>query len=280
MGGRQRRPFNQRIKNPPRLWLTPRDREVVKAVHEYRFLLRDQVQKLFFPSRNTANARLLRLFQHGMLQRIFIPEDERRNARNTQAAYIMDQEGAQLLGVPFRKRSQVKTFFLKHLITLNDLRIALTLAAKKHGDHLAKWVPEWKLKKNVKQRDARTGKIYPVSPDAYFTYEIGKSRKWNHFFVEVDMNTMQQWNFGKKISAYIQYKRSGAYRKHYGTHSLRVLTVVPNQTRLQSLKLTTEKLGGSNMFWFTTFDALSPEKILQSIWYIAGHERTATLFDG
>jgi hypothetical protein len=277
MEHRKKRPFNKRVGNPPGLWLTPRDREVVKAVYEYRFLLRDQIQKLFFPSRNTANFRLHRLFQHGYLQRVFIPEDEQRNARSTQATYVLDKAGARLIGVDFKQARQVKPFFLKHLLKINDLRIALTLAVQKRGDRIVKWLPEWKLKKGVKVKDEKTGKAYPVSPDAYFVYELGHSGKRRHFLAEVDMGTMEPWRFGLKVKGYILYKTNGRYRQQYQTHSLIVPTLVPDENRLRRLKQITEATGGRNMFWFTTFEQLEPEKVLGPVWEIAGQEGVSKL---
>jgi len=54
---------------PPPMRLTPRDVALVTAIHAHRVLRRDQVQRLLFPSKNTTNERLKRLYQHGYLAR-------------------------------------------------------------------------------------------------------------------------------------------------------------------------------------------------------------------
>jgi hypothetical protein len=100
MGQKKTRlPFDKRVKEPPGMRLTERDVEIVAACLEYRFLLRSQIEQLFFASRNPANYRLQRLFQHGFLNRIYLPTDLRYNARNTQALYCLDEKGADLLVV-------------------------------------------------------------------------------------------------------------------------------------------------------------------------------------
>jgi hypothetical protein len=53
--------------------LTERDAQVVLAVAEYRALRREQIERLFFTSRNTANERLKRLYQNRFLQRRWLP---------------------------------------------------------------------------------------------------------------------------------------------------------------------------------------------------------------
>ena len=288
MKKKQRLPFAHRVDKPPSMYLTERDIAVIKAVYEYRFLQREQIQQLFFPSVNTANYRLQRLFQHRYLQRIFAPDHYIRNARNSQAIYCLDEAGATLvateLGVPreqvswYPERNRVKEYFIQHLLKINDFRIALTNAADGRSDSIVTWVPEWRLKEYGEfVNDPLTGKRLPVSPDGYFIYEEGRSGKRSHFFLELDRSTMENRRFAKKIKAYIQYIKTGAYQHRYRTRSLRVLTVVPSEHRLRNLKETTEKAGGKSMFWFTTYDALQPTTILQPVWWIAGQRQYAAL---
>ena len=72
---RQEHQGNPQMRSPwasswlPIMRLTARDLEVVAAVHDCQVLRRDQIQQLLFPSKNTANEPLKRLFQHGYLAR-------------------------------------------------------------------------------------------------------------------------------------------------------------------------------------------------------------------
>ena len=72
----ERLPRHERADTPPRMRLTERDIKVVLAVYDYRVLKREQIQGLFFPSKNTANDRLNRLYQQGFLERRWLPVEQ------------------------------------------------------------------------------------------------------------------------------------------------------------------------------------------------------------
>jgi len=61
---------HRRVADPPPMQLTQRDRQVIQAIHQYRFLRRDQIQALLFPSRNTANRRLQGLLRADELNHV------------------------------------------------------------------------------------------------------------------------------------------------------------------------------------------------------------------
>ena len=90
--GQKYLPRNKRVEEPPRMRLTSRDIQVVLAVYEYRVLRRDQVQQLFFPSKNTANERLKRLYQHGFLERRWLPVEYGHGT--SQPIYLVAERGA------------------------------------------------------------------------------------------------------------------------------------------------------------------------------------------
>lgn len=158
--------------------------------------------------------------------------------------------------------------------------LALTLAAQEREDEIVKWVPERKLPKPEQVKDPKDGKTYPVSPDAYFIYQQGETGKRAHFFLEMDMGSMTNPNFAKKIKAYILYWETDAYVERYQTYSLKVLTVTTGKVRARNLKRTTEEAGGKSMFWFTSWEQLESEDVLESVWHIAGQPEPASLLGG
>jgi hypothetical protein len=175
-------------------------------------------------------------------------------------------------------RNKVTGEFIEHQLKLNDLRIALTLAARARGDRIEDWTPDWTLKaRNDFVIDPDTDKRYPVVPDAYFVYKDGETELKSHFFVELDRATMENRRFAEKIKAYIEYGRTGRFTDRYDAKTFRVLTVVPSMRRLRNLKATTEATGGKGRFWFTDFSALTPEAILGEVWHIATQEGKASL---
>ncbi len=93
MKKKTRLPRHRRVADPPPMKLTARDKEVVRAVYEYRFLRQDQIQALFFPSRWAAQYRLVRLYQHGYLDRVFTAVQFGRG----KLVYCLAERGANLV---------------------------------------------------------------------------------------------------------------------------------------------------------------------------------------
>jgi hypothetical protein len=117
-----------------------------------------------------------------------------------------------------------------------------------------------------------------VVPDGYFVLET--KDKVFHCFLEADRGTVvgrsSRWqtrDWRRKILAYVEYHRCGAFTKRYGGRGLRVLTVTTGETRLANLRAITEEAGGKARFWFTTFDQVTPATVLtEPIWKVAGRE--------
>ena len=269
--------------------LTKRDRQVVEAVYVYRVLSREQIQRLFFPSDRTTNRVLSRLYHHGFLERRFLPVELGQGYN--QAIYLLGERGADLLAsttgedretIAWKPQAnEVGPLFLDHTLAVNDVRIAVTLAATQKGFELTKWIDESTLKSQEmkdyvlaewKDSQGQTRKRrMAVVPDGYFVITLEKKRA--HFFLEVDMATEANKRFADKVRGYLAYMASGKYHERYQTKSLRVLTVTTGEKRLQNLKTTTEQAGGKNLFWFSLQEMALPEAILTApIWQVASQE--------
>ena len=74
---------------------TPRDIELVLAIHAHRVARRNQLQRLIFPSKNTANARLRHLHEHGYLARRRLPVEHGEGS--SQYLYLLASRGAQVV---------------------------------------------------------------------------------------------------------------------------------------------------------------------------------------
>jgi len=275
-------------RSPPPIRLTPRDRDLIDAVHSYRALRRDQVQRLFFPSKNTANARLQRLQQHGYLARRRLPVEYGQGSG--QWLYMLARRGAQLVaqaeGIGIEeigwRRSQchVSSMFLEHRLMVNDIRIAMALATKQTGARIERWLREEDLKKQpdrvwIASRRGRRRRVALI-PDAYCT--LAEDDRRAHFFLEADRATESNGRWSQKVEAYLAYIRSGGYARRYGSNCLRVLTVTTGEKRLHNLMRSTQRVGGGAMFWFATLGQTRPETILKApIWWIAGQEAPSAL---
>ena len=261
--------------------LTERDIRTVLAVGEHRALRRDQIQRLLYPSKNRANARLKQLYQHGFLARHWPPV--RYGEGMGQPVYLLDRRGAQLVAQEremdpsavgwSRGDNRVGPGFLEHTLLVNDVRIALTLAARRAGCRWERWVGEGELAASpdrvwIEGVGGRRRQV-AVIPDGYGVLHLGDRRA--HFFLEADRGTLSNRRWGQRAQAYLAYVHSGQYGQRYGTHSLRVLTVTTGERRLANLKRTTERAGGGPLFWFTTGEEAGAEAILcDPIWQVAG----------
>ncbi len=305
---RRNLPQRQRARRSalPGFRLTKRDRAIVAAVHAYRALTTKQIERLFFPSTGNKQSaatgsrclhRLKLLYHHHFLLR---GEQSQLLAQGRKPfVYFLDRAGAELLanqaGCTVRDLDwrpgeyQVGHLFLDHLLATNDVRIAVELAARKHGFTIEKWLDEKTLKSgHMKETVTLVGpqgaeQQAAVVPDGYF--HLYADDHHYHQFLEVDMRTVtgasHSWSrrtWQRKVKAYLAYYRSGQYHERYHTKGMRILCVTTGEKRLANLLAITEKTGGKSRFWFTTFEEVEEADILlDPIWRVAGREEKSTL---
>jgi len=278
-----RRPRNKRVDDGGRMVLTDRDRSIVLAVHENRFLRRDQIERLFFTTTSACNARLVKLYQHRFLDRLFLPVD----IGSSQAVYALDRFGAgivaQTRNVPAsaigwrRKHNRVEFFFLEHTVAVSELNVALQLALRERCDAgLIAWRREAYLKRERVQDPEDCEARLWVAPDAFFGISAPQGRCF--FFVEVDMGTETLERVRRKLVAYREYWKSGAYLERYGCKSFRVLIIAQGPDRLANLILMAADLGARNMFLFALAQSVS-SNVLGPIWLRPNCLDPVTLLD-
>jgi len=288
---RKRLPRHRRVTNPPRMRLTARDMAVVLAVRDYRVLRRDQIQRLLFPSQNTANYRLQLLFQHGFLERRWRPVEYGQNPG--QAIYLLGKRGADLLAKSIAVPSEivarqgvsntVHSPFLQHALSVSDVRVAFTIGAQRAGYCIERWIREDGLKAAgdyvYTSYNTETPRQVAIIPDAYLALRLGDRRA--HFLLEVDRATETSGRWAHRVQAYLTYIASGRYSRRFGTTSLRILTITTSRERLTNLQRATEEAGGGSLFWFTTLGLVQPETVLsEPIWQVAGQEGMNKLIAG
>ena len=282
MPERKRLRRDQRSDSPSTMRLTERDVDILKAVAAYRVLRQDHIQQLFFGSKSTAQYRLSHLYQHGFLARHFLPV----YAGWSPTLYTLDKRGIAILksecGIQrvILWDSENGHEFLSHTLSINDCRVAVTVACRDSGYFLKHWSTEADLKADydrVMITDLK-GKKQSVSliPDSYFTLETPKGKA--SFFLEIDMGTMTVGRFQNKIRAYMAYVQTGKYQERYGTKSLRVLCVTNSMVRAGHLKSAAEEVQGQRMFLFTSRDQLNSSTVFHTpIWQVAGSETLLAL---
>jgi hypothetical protein len=271
--------------------LQERDKAVARAVHDFRVLHQDQIETLLFGSRQTAQLRLAKLYDHGFLDRRPLPTIG--GAASSPILYVLDKRGAELLRAEYgidaqvqKKGKKLGVKFLEHTIDINTFRVAVVVAARDSDYELEQWIDDQSLSADYDRVDIPTPKgtsrSVAIIPDGYFVLNVpwisGRAR--TRFCLELDRGTMDLGRFKSKILAYIAYVESGAYSQRYQSKSLRVLTVTTSLARLANLKAKTEQAGGHEAFFFTTLDQVSSETIFHDeIWEIAGSAQRHALLE-
>lgn len=275
---KKRLPRARRVKpdERPAMVLTDRDQAMLLAVNSFQVVRGQQLERLFFSSRSTAQYRLQRLFQHEYLDRHFQSVVEGGPA-SSPILYTLGKRGSEilihqqgLLDTDIRRfPKSIPAHTLDHLLEVNEVRVAVTLACQAQGYRLDTWLDESVFRSQpdyVFLRDGRgREQKKPVYPDGYFALTAPAGTA--HFFLELDRGTEARSAFKPQIAVYEAYTRGGGYQARFNTRSLRILIVCPGRERLKNLKLVTQEAGGDRKYWFTTFDQIDPATILTApIW--------------
>lgn len=309
MGGRKKpRPRYERAEEYPSHRFTPRDGRVIRWVWRMRFLTREQIQRLEYDPGEGATrycrTRLRWLFDEGYLDRR--PLSLGTGYGTNVPLYCLDEEGAGWVAVDqmmersevgWRPRdNEVKPYFMEHTLAVNDFWIDVVLATRESECELVRWIDERTLgsdemKDYVEDPEGR-GRV-AIVPDGYFRIRLPDGQG-ACFALELDRSTVSGRRWREKVRAYVEYQQSGRYEKRYGTHSLRVLTVVEAarrprdeaheekkiRRRVKKMKSWTEKAGGRKVFWFAAEPDIEPETLLEEpIWQVASEDGHQALLD-
>ena len=275
--------------------ITDRDIRVVHSIYRYKYLNGSQIQRLHFPSETTRNRRLRRLIEEDLVEPfeiLNIPERIFRIARKG-ARLVASRLGVEtddLLWTASTKKPK-DYYFMRHFIKLNDVRIALEMAANKGPVSLRGFIPEYYGKKERSGsvtkyvRDATFGianphEHIPHTPDGVFALEKGGSPAL--FFLEVDRGTETlsnpQKGVLKMVRFYLGYLANGGYQSYsedFKTEedftSFRALIVTTSAERVENMRSAASSLPqqmhrGLQALWCTTFDQLTPRTIFTPIW--------------
>lgn len=212
------------------------------------------------------NFRLQKLYHHKFLNRIHLPTVR----GSSQAIYCLDREGvsvaAEILGVspasiPWKyKNRDVKPLFLRHLLAVNDVRVAFEVAARSNPEHeLLLWLGE------LEARDTYTWgyERKTLAPDAYGRYRFGDGVV--SFFLELDQATMSLKRWRDKVDRYAEYANSGRYEERFGMKHFRVLVVTTTPKRLRNLQAV--RAGETSaMLWMAVQPDILEAGVIAEVW--------------
>lgn len=284
-----------RPKQPIRL--TERDKRILETIHAFDGMMSlKQIDKCFFSGegRTQPRARMRSLFQHGYVN---TPDAyNRHKVPIGESIYWLKPKGAEVVaslhGVNLAElswRKQPRWSWLTHDLAVNSFRLSVMRACERNPNlKLGHWVPEGQFLANPDTVHFKEGKWKTkkrqIRPDAFFLIHRldfegeAKSEKFA-FLLEIDMATHSNPRFAReKVRAGVAYLKSEEYRERFGLRYGRWLVVTTGERRLMHLKTHTERAGGNRLFYFTTFDRISPNNLFsEPIWWQAGFDTQTVL---
>lgn len=278
----------------PKFKFTERDSALLVDLYKHRFLTIEQVQKLHFPSMQTAYRRMRLLKTAGYVSAFTV-------ANIDQSIFMVSPKGtqavAEALGVDRNQLKWTETkakprdyYFMRHFLAINDFRITLRLACEALGIRLLGFIPDYygeKTDKGVVTKYIRDV-IYDIAderhevshtPDGVFALE--RNGKQALFFLEIDRGTevVSDPDKGvlKSIRFYANYLLEGKYQRYakdFGVpefKGFRSLYVTTTDIRLANIRQAAGVLPApakaKRFTWITTFDQLTQSTIFTPIWY-------------
>ena len=244
--------------------LTSRDLAVLTALHQYRYLDREQVERLFFQGRRRAQLRLLELRSRGLITgwRCLLQP----GLYPMPSVYVLAAAGARVLAhsrhadprplVARARSAHERAFHVLHDLEANGFFIRVAAASRdRAAEGLYHWVGE------IACREGRAAEGAPAS-DGWGRYLLPDRELI--FDLEWDRGTEHSRRLRQKASSYIEY-----FRGRRGAHRHHVLFVVPSAAREGEVKDTMASLTDHReccSFWTTSFERLYAKGPLGQIW--------------
>lgn len=282
----------------------PGDTDLLKLIHEYRYLTRPLLELLAGRKGTSLKRRLRFLFDNHYIWKVHFSRAYTETG-STPDIYVLDEVGREEYerrtgekADPSPKRNQNRDPQLEHALLINTVRALIVAACEQSDDvELVHWRREGK-----EARDFITlpdGKKRTIAPDAFFV--LRADGKTSPFFLEADRSTMDQPTFARKLQAYYQYyrrirnelDRNVKPTNVFGIRGFRVLTVIEHdhdwqqaRSRDRLAKLISAALGaigegkGWKGFWYTSKARLrldKPGSIFEPIWQVAYKGETEEL---
>lgn len=252
--------------------LTERDQEVALTCWSYRWLTRQQLQRVLpLPGAGRTNDRLRKLFDAEILTRVRVGTV----GAGLQPVYTAGEAAVPLIAratglaegrirARLREDRRASAVLLPHDLQSNDLRIALTGALALREDlQLAVW-------QNAGEAFDAYAPGRSLRPDGYL--QVRQGEFLHAFFVEVDRGTAGLASWAAKVARYVEYKQGGHYTRRHGLQKFRVLTATTSDRRLSELRAATLRVT-DRAFWFARTDELltdaAPDR---TVWRAVGHE--------
>jgi hypothetical protein len=273
------------MKDAPRLRLQPRDRELLVALYQHGFLLRDYIHKLFFPDcqLRRVTRRLTALKENGLVIADPIPLGALPMgigsllAHPGQYAYRLGEKGVSLVAetletdvTAVRRRARATPTYAGHAVAVASLRVALQNFQSAQAYRLTRFATEGEAR--VRYRFRRVGNADweegELRPDALA--RIARGEDESPLFLEADLATQGKVAFAGKLVGYALALETGALTKRLDGLPLRLGIVTTSPARLTALTglVRASRIVSPAVVGLTTFETFLTSGPLASIWTV------------
>ena len=281
---------------------TERDLQLLAEVYKHRYLSVSQIQRLLFPSLQTAYRRLRSLTAQKLLIGFTVPNvpEHVYYLSPAGAAEVAGSLGVDASALKWKEhsRSPKDYYFLRHFLRINDFRISLTQSCKDGELQLLGFIPEYfgnrtpdgGISKYIKDAVCDVaGDRLPHTPDAAFA--LGRSGKAALFFLEIDRGTEvvsdPEKGVLKACRFYMHYLISAGYQRYsqdFGCEQFRgfrALFVTSSEARLSNMRQAVSNFNfeekAKKFLWFATEEQVLSTTVLRAGWR-SGDHRDAALY--
>ena len=273
------------------LVLQPRDVELLCDLFRQGVMSRGQIQALHsFGSTPRCNFRLRQLYDAGFVSRHVLPGVPIKQSTGVQVLYSLGKAAIPVVALHLgREESEVRRayrrtqtpLFVQHMLGIGDLRVAFHQAATEGDTNIERWLCEDESRHAFEVRAPGSAWRKEVfKPDAFVRLRRLLFTAFDErcFFIEADLGTTSQEKMCNKRRIHQLYLDTGLFREVYGSQSFRTLVVTTSQRRLEHLLALMEEQG-SDLFWFSTFEAVREHGVLAPIWRVPFHEGEVSLWE-
>lgn len=230
--------------------LSDRDKQVLKHVQNYRYLMSGQVRRLCFTEAaspqaglRATNRCLKKLKELGLIDTL-----SRRiggvRAGSASFVWFISHAGERLLRLHGQARSTARRafepspYFLAHTLAVAETSIQLTEISNKNDIQLS----SMQIEPECWREYSEYGSQLSLKPDLYVATVSGEYE--DRYFIEVDLDTESTSKVIEKCERYHKYYRSGLEQEESGVFPLTVW-IVPNASRkarlMESIKSAFDK---------------------------------------
>ncbi len=268
----------------------PQALAILEACDGRGLLTNGQLSRLFFEGKPNAYGEvrelaaaekaaakvLQRLWEGGWLERRpVILTSKRTGGAYHHFVNVLSPAGAAVVEQLYRERGrgelrwkrpgvEISNQTIEHTLAINDVYVLVKRASERQDVAFFSWKDDRQLAAMTRAKQLHLISI----PDAFFV--LAKDGHPFGQFLEIDLGTesvagersTRIWR--EKIEGYARYLRERYEDEDYfeGVAAPIVLMVTTSPRRLEHMLQVTREIGGTDHFWYTTIDALTPERIV------------------